>query len=126
MDQTWPVLLFRKSVLKQRKFTEITNLPTHTEILHCDMAVLAPPFPEGFSNAMLQLIADETLREKVGRAGKQLIDSKYTFASFREKINGMYDWLEQEIGLTGNLSLSAPLTHGRVGGGSKSAFRQGF
>ena len=35
MDQNWPVLLFSKSVLKQRKFKEITNLLGETDQLHC-------------------------------------------------------------------------------------------
>lgn len=34
-DQNWPVLLFNKSVLKQRKFKEITALLGPTEGLHC-------------------------------------------------------------------------------------------
>jgi SAM-dependent methyltransferase len=31
----WPILLYRKSVVKQRKFKEITALLGHTEGLHC-------------------------------------------------------------------------------------------
>lgn len=35
MDQNWPVLLFSKSILKQRKFKEITALLGETYKLHC-------------------------------------------------------------------------------------------
>jgi len=35
MDQNWPVRLFSKSVLKQRKFSEITDLLGETDQLHC-------------------------------------------------------------------------------------------
>jgi len=35
MEQSWPVQLFSKSVLKQRKFKEITNLLGDTDRLHC-------------------------------------------------------------------------------------------
>lgn len=35
MDQNWPVLLFSKSILKQRKFKEITDLLGETDKLHC-------------------------------------------------------------------------------------------
>jgi SAM-dependent methyltransferase len=35
MDQSWPVQLFSKSVLKQRKFDEITRLLGETDRLHC-------------------------------------------------------------------------------------------
>jgi SAM-dependent methyltransferase len=34
-DEKWPILLYRKSVLKQRKFKEITALLGPTEGLHC-------------------------------------------------------------------------------------------
>ena len=35
MEQLWPVQLFNKSVLKQRKFKEVTALLESTEGLHC-------------------------------------------------------------------------------------------
>jgi SAM-dependent methyltransferase len=35
VEPHWPVLLFNKSVLKQRKFQEITDLLGETEQLHC-------------------------------------------------------------------------------------------
>lgn len=35
MNQNWPVLLFSKSVLKQRKFKEITEFLGDTDRLHC-------------------------------------------------------------------------------------------
>lgn len=35
MDQDWPIRLFSKSVLKQRKFKEITELLGDTDQLHC-------------------------------------------------------------------------------------------
>ncbi|PSO97333.1 MAG: hypothetical protein BRC51_17305, partial [Cyanobacteria bacterium SW_12_48_29] len=35
MDQNWSVLLFSKSVLKQRKFKEITEFLGETNDLHC-------------------------------------------------------------------------------------------
>ena len=35
LEQNWPVLLFNKSALKQRKFKEITSLLGDTDELHC-------------------------------------------------------------------------------------------
>jgi SAM-dependent methyltransferase len=35
MDRAWPIQLFRKSVLKQRKFHEITTLLGEADQLHC-------------------------------------------------------------------------------------------
>ena len=34
-DQSWPIRLFNKSVLKQRKFQEVTELLGETDHLHC-------------------------------------------------------------------------------------------
>ena len=34
-DDPWPLLIYRKSVLKQKKFREIATLLGPTERLHC-------------------------------------------------------------------------------------------
>ncbi len=45
----------------------------------------------------LLLVTDEGLRERIGRAGKDLIERKYTFKVYREKVLGLVDWLESEL-----------------------------
>lgn len=74
-----------------------TDLPTHTQLLDSRVALLAEPSPEKFSKAMLRLMEDETLRRKLGMAGKKLIEEKFSYATFCQRLNDLFDWLQTEI-----------------------------
>lgn len=74
-----------------------TDLPTHTQVLDSQVAMLAEPYPEAFSEAMLCLINDEALRLKLGMAGRKLVEEKYTYSVFRETLNQLLDWLAEEV-----------------------------
>ena len=87
------------SYLHSGKPVLATNLPTHTQLIDNGVALLVDPKVEPFSRAMLRLIADESLRAQLGAAGKRLIEEKFTYRAFREKLNGLFDWLEIEIQL---------------------------
>lgn len=84
------------SYLHSGKAILATELPSHTELLNNHIAVLAGPTPEAFSEGMLRLIKDESLRVELGTAGKMLIEEKYTYTVFRGKLNGLYEWLQHE------------------------------
>jgi glycosyltransferase involved in cell wall biosynthesis len=87
------------SYLHSGKSLLATNLPTHTQVLNSRVAMLADPTPKAFSEAMVQLLGDPQRRSELGQAGKQLIEDCYSYASFRTKIFGLFDTLEQELGL---------------------------
>jgi glycosyltransferase involved in cell wall biosynthesis len=89
------------SYLHSGKALLATNLPTHTQVLHSRVAVLADPTPEAFSEAMVWLMDNPHRRSELGQAGKQLIEDCYSYASFRTKIFGLFDLLEHELGLRG-------------------------
>lgn len=74
-----------------------TDLLTHTQVLDGRVSVLAAPYPEEFSKGMRRLIENEDIRLKLGEAGKKLVEEKYRYESFKEKLNGLYDWLEREV-----------------------------
>jgi glycosyltransferase involved in cell wall biosynthesis len=74
-----------------------TDLPTHTQLLDSRVAMLAEPSPKAFSEAMLHLMEDENLRRNLGQAGKKLIEEHYSYGVFREKLKGLFDWLETEV-----------------------------
>jgi len=73
-----------------------TDLPTHTQVLDNSIAVLTKASPEAFSEGMLLLIEDEALRSRLGKAGKKLVEEKYSYSVFRQKLNGLLNWLEKE------------------------------
>jgi glycosyltransferase involved in cell wall biosynthesis len=75
-----------------------TALPTHTQLLDGQVAMLAEPSPKAFSEAMLRLIEDENLRQKLGHAGEKLVEEHYSYRVFREKLTGLFDWLETQVG----------------------------
>lgn len=85
------------SYLDSGKPVLATNLATHTQLLDNRVAMLAEPAPEMFAKGMQHLIEDETLRQKLGTAGKKLIQEKYSYTAFCEKINALFDWLQTEI-----------------------------
>jgi glycosyltransferase involved in cell wall biosynthesis len=74
-----------------------TKLPTHTQILNSEVAMLADPDPKHFSDAMLRLIDDETARQSLGMAGKMLAEEQFSYLAFRAKLNEFMDWLENEL-----------------------------
>ena len=103
-----------------------TALLTHSQVIDSRVAMLAEPTCEAFSGAMLRLLEDKDLRMKLGTAGKQLIEEKYTYAAFRARLNGLMEWLEsemrQERARTGNLEFSGKVvTDGRSRPPSKLA-----
>ena len=87
------------SYLHSGKALLATNLSTHTQVLNSRVAMLADPTPAAFSEAMVELIGDQRLRSELGQAGQQLIEDCYSYASFRAKIFGLFDTLEQELGM---------------------------
>lgn len=74
-----------------------TNLPTHTQVLNNRVSILTAPFPEEFAKGMLCLMQDKDLRLQLGKAGKTLLEEKYSYASFKKKVDGLYDWLEMRF-----------------------------
>jgi glycosyltransferase involved in cell wall biosynthesis len=71
-----------------------TDLPTHTQVIDARVAVLAPPEPDAFAGALLRVILDEELRSRLGAAGRRLVEERFTYHAFRERLNGLLDWLE--------------------------------
>lgn len=85
------------SYLHSGKAVLATRLPTHTQLIDDRVAMLVEPHVEPFSGAIIRLMEDTKLRTELGTAGRQLIEEKFTYRVFREKLNGVFDWLETEL-----------------------------
>jgi len=85
------------SYLHSGKPVLATDLPTHTQILDDQVALLAPPSPEAFSKGMMALLGDKGLRESLGLAGRKLVQERYSYASFQKKLLGLYEILENDL-----------------------------
>lgn len=97
------------SYLHSAKAVLATNLPTHTQVIDNRVAMLGDPHIESFSKAMLRLIEDHKLRADLGIAGKKLVEEKFSYNAYREKLNGLFDWLQRE--LQRNASLRSKASH---------------
>ncbi|WP_088242462.1 glycosyltransferase family 4 protein [Calothrix rhizosoleniae] len=85
------------SYLDSGKPVVATDLLTHTQVMNNQVAILAKPNAEDFSQGILSLINDQNLRLKLGRAGKQLVQEKHSYTAFSQKLNTLYDYLRLEL-----------------------------
>jgi glycosyltransferase involved in cell wall biosynthesis len=84
------------SYLHSGKALVATDLPTHTQVLDPGVAMLAAPDPEAFAEALARVILDEDLRAQLGAAGRRLVEARFTYRAFRERLEGLLDWLESQ------------------------------
>jgi glycosyltransferase involved in cell wall biosynthesis len=81
------------SYLGSGKPVVATNLFTHTQVVDKQAAMLPEPNPQDFGEALCELIENAQLRASVGAAGKDLIERKYTFKVYKQKLESLLDWL---------------------------------
>jgi glycosyltransferase involved in cell wall biosynthesis len=72
-----------------------TKLPTHTQVLDDDCAVLVMPNADDLAAGILQVIREPLLASALGREAKARVASKYSLASFRHKVRTAYQDLLQ-------------------------------
>ncbi len=72
-----------------------TDLPTHTQVLSPDVAMLASPTPEHFAAGMRVLIEHPDQGQAMSRRAKALADKQYSFAVFERTVKELYEWIER-------------------------------
>jgi len=72
----------------------VTDLPTHSQILNQDIAMLAPPDPQGFAEGILALATDHALRERLGAAGRRFVELNHTFEAHQRRVDRLYDIIQ--------------------------------
>jgi glycosyltransferase involved in cell wall biosynthesis len=85
----FPYLHSGKSVLA-------TDLYTHAQVITKKEAYLAPPTPVGFSKGILDLVDNEDLRKRLGANGRKLVEKNHTYSDHKKRLNGIYDWVEEQ------------------------------
>jgi glycosyltransferase involved in cell wall biosynthesis len=71
-----------------------TDLPTHTQVLTGEVALLVPPEPAALAAALLRLTTDAPLRARLGAAGRALVEQRHGPAAFTRQVIALYAWLE--------------------------------
>jgi glycosyltransferase involved in cell wall biosynthesis len=74
-----------------------TDLPTHTQVMTSEIAMLAKPEPRSFADAWQTLLADNELRIRLAKAAHAYIEQEHSYPAFKIKLHGIYAQLEQEI-----------------------------
>jgi len=74
-----------------------TAISSHTEVLDEAVAVLAPPEPAAFADAMRRVTADPDLRRRIAANARALAARRYHFAAYQETVWQFYRDLEQRL-----------------------------
>lgn len=85
------------SYLHSGKSVLATNLPTHTQVLNDQVALLADSNPDAFSDAMLYLMGNEKLRLQLGERGKKYVEERYNYNAFRNTLCRVYETIEADL-----------------------------
>ncbi len=73
-----------------------TENAANRQILDEATAVFASPDPQSYAAAILRLIGDAALRQKLSAGGQSLIDTKYNFVNFKQELFAIYrQWREE-------------------------------
>jgi glycosyltransferase involved in cell wall biosynthesis len=86
-----------------------TRLPTHTQVLDEEVAMLAEPRPEPFGEALARLLVDEPLRARLGRNGQELARREFRPEAFRRKLLRFYAQIESDLAARRGASAAARL-----------------
>ena len=73
------------SYLRSGKPIVATDLPTHTQVLSPEVAVLVEPAPESFADGILSVLEDAALVERLKSNSRRLFETAYSFETYVEK-----------------------------------------
>lgn len=97
------------SYLDSGKAVLATDLPTHTQVLTPAVAALATPEPAPFADAMVRLLEDAPLRQRLSAAAKRLVAERHSFDIFCATVNALYDELAASLASKAHPARPRPL-----------------
>lgn len=74
-----------------------TRLPTHTQVLDDEVALLVEPEPEAVGRGLARLLTDEVLRERLAANAKRFAQREFTPEAFQRKLLAFYDAVAERI-----------------------------
>ncbi len=81
-----------------------TRLPTHTQVLDENSAVLVAPTAEGIAAGITSVFDDHALGTRLADAAARIVEADYSMPAYRRKVAAMYAWIEEMIGRRGHRS----------------------
>jgi glycosyltransferase involved in cell wall biosynthesis len=67
-----------------------TDLPTHTQVLDAEAAILVPPTPAGLAEGILRALENPVGAAQLGRRARHVVETRYTFAGFKRRLAECY------------------------------------
>ncbi len=92
--QNTPMKIY--SYLDSGKPVLATRLPTHTQVLNDEVAMLVDPTPEAVAAGLTHLLGDAALRSRLAENAKRLAQSTYSRAAFEESVDRLYAPLRKQ------------------------------
>jgi glycosyltransferase involved in cell wall biosynthesis len=80
-----------------------TDLPTHTDVLDLNSAILAPPSAEGLAEGIVRAFNEPARSVRLGLRARQLVEREHTYEAFKGQLAEVYAYLEAQ----GRASLGA-------------------
>ena len=68
-----------------------TRLQTHTQVLNDEVAQLVEPSDEGLAYGLRELLTSRERRERLGAAGRALVEAEYSKDAFRKRLADFYE-----------------------------------
>jgi glycosyltransferase involved in cell wall biosynthesis len=93
--QNTPMKIY--SYLDSGKAVLATDLPTHTQVLDDQIALLVSPTPEAMAQGMTRLFQDSGLRDTLSRQAKERVRQEYCFEAFQKKLIHFYSKIELKL-----------------------------
>jgi glycosyltransferase involved in cell wall biosynthesis len=67
-----------------------TDLPTHTQVLTGEVALLVPPSPDAVADGLVRLAGDPALRARLAAAGRRLVEARHSRAAYARQVAALY------------------------------------
>jgi glycosyltransferase involved in cell wall biosynthesis len=93
--QNTPMKIY--SYLDSGKALLATNLPTHTQVLDNQIALLVSPTPEAMAQGMVTLMQDSGLRDTLACQAKGRVQQEYCFEAFQKKLIIFYSIIASKM-----------------------------
>jgi glycosyltransferase involved in cell wall biosynthesis len=71
-----------------------TDLPTHTDVLDLNSAILTPPSAEGLAEGIVRAFNEPARSARLGLRARQLVERKHTYEAFKSQLADVYAFLE--------------------------------
>jgi glycosyltransferase involved in cell wall biosynthesis len=85
------------SYLDARKPVLATRLPTHTQILDDQVALLVKPEPQAMADGLVKLIIDQDFARGIASRAKERVRQEFSYKTFQKKLTAFYRTLDTEI-----------------------------